>query len=75
MAQSHQVFHYTRCIAPKRVMSLRGPSPCHCAQATQLRAFEEVSQRWRAVGNTVFDLTGPRFEPQTSHSRDERVTT
>ena len=21
--------------------------------------------RWRAVGNTVSDLTGPRFEPQT----------
>ena len=37
--------------------------------------FEEMSQRWRAVGNTVFDLTDPRFEPQTSRSRDERVTT
>ena len=36
--------------------------------------FEETSQRWRAVGNTVSDLTGPRFEPQTSRSRDERVT-
>ena len=36
--------------------------------------FEEMSQRWRAVGNTVFDLTGLRFEPQTSRSRDERVT-
>ena len=36
--------------------------------------FEEMSQRWRAVGNTVFDLTGPRFEAQTSRSRDERVT-
>ena len=23
---------------------------------------------------TLFDLTGPRFEPQTSLSRDERVT-
>ena len=22
-----------------------------------------MSQRWRTVGNTVFDLTGPRFEP------------
>ena len=31
-------------------------------------------QRWRAVGNTVSDLTGPRFEPLTSRSRDERVT-
>ena len=37
-------------------------------------SFEEMSQRWRAVGNTVSDLTGPRFEPRTSHSRDERVT-
>ena len=33
-----------------------------------------MSQWWRAVGNTVSDLTGPRFEPQTSRSRDERVT-
>ena len=36
--------------------------------------FKEMSQRWRAVGNTVADLTSPRFEPQTSRSRDERVT-
>ena len=36
--------------------------------------FKEMSQRWRTVGNTESDLTGPRFEPQTSHSRDERVT-
>ena len=26
-------------------------------------ALEEMSQRWRAVGNTVSDLTGQRFEP------------
>ena len=37
-------------------------------------SFEEMSQQWRAVGNTVSDLTGPRFESQTSRSRDERVT-
>ena len=37
-------------------------------------SFEEMSQRWRAVGNTEFDLTGPILEPQTSRSRDERVT-
>ena len=35
---------------------------------------EVMSQRWRTVGNTVFDLTGPRFEPQTSRSSNERVT-
>ena len=33
-----------------------------------------MSQRWRAVGDTVSDLTGLKFEPQTSHSRDERTT-
>ena len=37
-------------------------------------SFEEMSQWWRAVGNTVSDLTGPRFKPQTSRSRDKRVT-
>ena len=36
--------------------------------------FEEMLQRWRAVGNTVSDLTGPRSEPQTYRSKDERVT-
>ena len=36
--------------------------------------FKEMLQRWRAVGNTGSDFTSPRFEPQTSCSRDERVT-
>ena len=36
--------------------------------------FEKMSQRWRAVGNTVSDLTSPRLEPQTSSSIDKRVT-
>ena len=36
--------------------------------------FEKMLQRWRAVGSTVSDLTGRRFEPQTSRSRDERIT-
>ena len=44
------------------------------APAGNTAPFEEMSQRWRAVGNTVSDLTGPRFEPLTSRSRDERVT-
>ena len=33
-----------------------------------------MSQRWRAVGNSVSDLTGLRLEPQTFRSRDERIT-
>ena len=32
-----------------------------------------MSKRWRAVGNLCV-LTGPRFEPQTFRSRDERVS-
>ena len=36
-------------------------------------SFKEISQRWRAIGNTVSNLTGPRFEFLTSRSRDERV--
>ena len=28
---------------------------------------EEISQRWRAVGDTVSDLTGPGIESQTFH--------
>ena len=36
-------------------------------------SFEKMLQQLRAVGNIVFDWTGPRFEPQTSRSRGERV--
>ena len=36
--------------------------------------FGEMLQRWRAVGNSVSDLTGPRFEPQTIHSSAKCVT-
>ena len=34
----NQIFHYTRCIMPKRLTSLRGPSQRHCARATQLHS-------------------------------------
>ena len=33
-----------------------------------------MSQRWWNIGNSVYDLTGPKFEPHTSRSGDERVT-
>ena len=36
--------------------------------------FEEMWQWWRAVGDTVSNLIGPRFEPQTLRSRDKCVT-
>ena len=54
-------------------MSLRGPPPHHCVPATLLLS-KKTSQWWRAVSNTVSDLNGPRFGPQTSRSRDKRVT-
>ena len=37
-------------------------------------SFEEMSKRWRAVGDTVSDLTDPGIEPQTSHT-DSNVST
>ena len=45
--------------------SLRPGNPASC---------EQMPQRWKAVSNSVSDLTGSRFEPQTSRSRDERVS-
>ena len=61
-------------ITQKRVTSWRaGPISALLRRATQLLS-KKWSQWWRAVGNSVFNLTGPRFEPQISRSRDERVT-
>ena len=63
------MFHYTRCITPKRVTSLLGQSLRHCAQATQL-----LLKKCREVASHCqHNLTDPRFEPQTSRSRDKRV--
>ena len=43
--------------------------------ATQHPApFEETLQRWRTVGNTVSNLTVPRFEHQTSLSRGKHIS-
>ena len=68
----NQIFPYTRCITPKRVTSWRGQ--LRLIASGQLSFFRRNVARWRTVGNTVFDLTGPRFEPQTSCSRDEGVS-
>ena len=57
---------------PKRVTSWRDHLRV-IAPVGNTAPFEEMSQPWRAVGNTVSDLTCPRFEPQTSHSRDKHV--
>ena len=44
------------------------------APVSSIAPFEEMSQRWRVVSNTVSNLTCPRFEPQTSRSKEERVS-
>ena len=45
------LFHYTRCNTPKRVTSWRGPSPRHCARATQL-----LSKKCRSGGEPLATL-------------------
>ena len=51
MYQINQIFHYTRCNTPKRVTSWRGPSPRHCARATQL-----LSKKYRSGGEPLATL-------------------
>ena len=70
---SNQIFHFTCCFTLKRVTSLRGPSPRHCA-CEQYSFFRKQLVRSRAVGSTVFNSTGPKFEAPPSCSIDERVT-
>ena len=73
-----QMFHYTRFITPKRVTSLRGSSPRHCAWATQLfskKCRSGVESHWQlCLRFDHYDLTGLRFEHHTSRSRDEHIT-
>ena len=57
--------HYSRDTTPKRVrrgrVQLRYLAPGK-------HNFEEKSERWRAVGDTTSNLTGPVIEPQTSRT-------
>ena len=71
--KSNQNFHYTRCVTPKCIRNkLSGYISASLLQGNTA-PFEKMSQRWRAVGNTVSNLTVPKFESQTSRSRDECV--
>ena len=54
------MFQYTRSNMPKRVTSWRDSCPASLRPRNTVR-FEEMSLRWRAVGNTVLDLTGRNF--------------
>ena len=50
-SNQNQIFYYTRWITPKRVTSWRGPSPRHCARATQL-----LSKKCRSGGEPLATL-------------------
>ena len=65
---SNLIFHRTRACN-----ELAGPISASL-RPSNTASFEEMLQRWRAVGNTVSDLTGPRLKPQTFRSRDKRDT-
>ena len=60
LTQKISNLHYTRVCTPKRVTSceahLRDLAPGQ-------HSSEETSQRWRAVGDTMFYLTCPGIEP------------
>ena len=60
------------CVTTKHVKSLR--AHLRVIALGNSAPFQEMMQRWRAVGDTVSDLTHPRFELLTSRSRDNRVT-
>ena len=51
---------------PKRVTS----GGIHLGLAPGQHSSEKTSQRWRAVGDAVPDLTGPGIEPQTSRREE-----
>ena len=56
-----QIFYCTRCITPSVYEFAKPISMSLCQGNTA--TFEEMLQRRRAVGNTVSDLTGLKFEP------------
>ena len=69
--------NYTRCITPKRVTSLRGPFPRHCARATQLLLNNcRKGGKWSATLSSIFGSGGrsEEFALQTSHFRDKCVS-
>ena len=53
--ESNQVFHYTCCTTSKR-MKLAG-STTASLHLSNIAALKEMSQRYKAAGNAVFDVT------------------
>ena len=63
-SNQNQIFHYTRCITPKRVTSRLG----------HLHVIALGKQYFFRRNVAAVDLTSQRFKPQTSRSRYERVS-
>ena len=59
---STQIFHYTLCNCAEECNKLTVLISASLRPGNSA-AFYEMSQQWRAVGNTVSDLTRPIFEP------------
>ena len=53
--ESNQVFHYTCCNTSKHI-KLEGPTKASL-HPSNIVALKEMSQRYKAAGNAVFDLT------------------
>ena len=71
---THLLFKYFITFATYAEVCNELAEPIFLAPTGNTASFEKISQRWRAVGNTLFNLTGPRFEPRVSGSINEHVT-
>ena len=69
--KSKSNLHYTRNITPKCVMS-SGAHLCCFAPGQHISA---ETLQWRAVGDTVSNLSGSEIKPQTSRTNNVRLTT
>ena len=76
----NQTFHFTRCITPKRITSLRGHiRVIALGKHNHLLIIALLLKKWCSAGeslvagNTLSDWTGPRCELQISRSRSEFV--
>ena len=70
--KSESNLHYTRGVTPNRVTSVE----VHLRKlAPGQHSSEETSQRWRSVGDTGFDLTSMKVEPQAFCADGDVLTT
>ena len=63
---SNQIFYYIRHINLKHVASRQS---CNCEKQGNTVPSEKMLQQCQVVGSNVFNLAGPKLEPQTSYFR------